>query len=813
MPQNTRKDFLLTNSPASNGIICPACGSVMGLRYAASYHMILTENARHEFDRFARLLRRTLELLEYRLEGRNLLGVQHNQNQSYPYTRELKIYGLQADGTYPEETTKGVRTFIDELDLLEWRQIFGSNFPPHSDSHDDSDIDDETLINAVYEQLTAGSEPASVAGSLMDIIFDQRIVRHALKEAETTIEDLAKEVCPNICRYLNAARVALKETPDIELKPNFAERTRRFFQVIALLVGHEAEDCTRLSGGLLKYAIPFTLPRQTIISVDNLELLLRSDFVIRQSRLGWSDELKQILPLTPNTEAVSLRTDTMDKTNKIDELVKLLKDEIHLLINFCCTGDASYSPGSRESFAFANSDNELSFSQYSFLEERIAWSPKPEDLPTKDIRHKFEHEGQYCGWYPKTEPTHPVVLIGSPGTSKSTVMLTGLTTFITKLGSLGATARLESPSDRLLVKQYKRNYYHFSPPKPTRRGTRLSVMLSLEPTTRGFERTHFVFTDVPGEVASRSLTDEGSDPVVLGILRNAETVVFFFDLTLEDTIRNELRRGDTGDAWKHLDDSYERVANPRGGDRRHGAVVDVSQIDLLNQLIKEMRQLRSKPEDIDDIHFLCVLPKIDLFVMSEEKKGKANQYAFTSFYDKMKQSNVLVPAEEENQWRSAGGTGWEKFNAENPILSQKKLAEYISSEARDCLQNLGNGIAGDKADHLRKALNVQIKSDLIDNLERVFRKKVFFLPVSAQGSADETTHEGEMKAPNQKLSEFVFMTSVSLSLRDSGEETDTQTISVSSDDASLTEETVTNEAENAPSALMDMPHWASAELK
>ncbi len=355
-----------------------------------------------------------------------------------------------------------------------------------------------------------------------------------------------------------------------------------------------------------------------------------------------------------------------------------------------------------------------------------------------------------------------MILLGSPGTGKSTVMLTGFTAFYNYVAAMGATISFDAPSDEAQMKHLNGRYWAGQMPSPTKEGWRQSIKLALEFPTDAYETTHFVFTDIPGEVAARSLTEEGSDPAVLRILKNAETVIFFFDLSIEPCIREKLINGDEEKTWKPMQDNYIRLSQSRQNR------AEVSQLQLLQKLLQDLRS--QKGDRLKNTNFICVVPKADLFV-SEEGDG---QFFLTPLYQFLQNQQVLVASRHYQTDSFAGlssliGTG-SKLAPNQNVADQKQIATQISQTSMKCLQNIGDALGDDPdSQPLKMALNQVLKVRLIDNLFHTFgQDNVYFLPVSAQGENGRPSEEGNNGSvklghpPNQKLSEYVFVLPIAL---------------------------------------------------
>lgn len=745
---NTNQDFLKTIDPKNDSyIICPACGSPMGVR-TQGYVMTATENFRLELNTSISSLRIFLEKLESLLEIKNQ-PLTPLTNGAYPYQQEKNFYSdsysseeeeleensqnrrlLSNNGNYigvigkeaDEKFVKNNLDFFQDIDNFE-------SFPLKDEK------DDETMYKKCIS-LLRGIEPRSLSGPLAYLIFDQATVfswRRKLSEEDnqTRLNNLLNEICPTIKWYLDKLFTLELKKKENEKIPIAILRAKF---ILAIILGHKCEnpenfDLTKI--GISKN-VRYTLPRLTEVSYRNLLRLLNSEIVLGNSQLKLSEEFRKDLKTSIDklykTEKPLVNNNDGDSKDKISDIIKQWGQEIHKLIYFSCKG-----------------------------------------LVGKDMKR--------CGWYPKDSKTHSIILLGSRGTGKSSVMLTGLVAFRRYAASLGATVALDLPEDRVQMIKLEEMYQSGEIPSKTALGDKTSIKLSIKfPEIDPLKRTHFVFTDVPGQDLERSLTEEGSLSWVLKILKTAETVVFFFDLLMEATIRETLTKTRNAEGWKSALTMFDRINKDRDGK------ASIPQLDLLEQLLIDLQDQRGK---LEGINFICVIPKSDMYASRED-----NEYKFlTPFYQKLESYGLLTKSDFDSQdddsfdsLCSLGGTGYKPKETKNNIVNkskvniQKDIGRLISNEARACLLNIKNALAEDVNAHLKTALSELVQLRLITNLEKTFgTEMVYFLPTSGQGkdnsslleNKEKITASGNIstgKIPNQKLSEYVFLLSCSLAL-------------------------------------------------
>ncbi|MEK8018409.1 MAG: hypothetical protein VSS75_016185 [Candidatus Parabeggiatoa sp.] len=784
MPKNAIKDFLETANPDTVDIICPACGTPMGITQEGSYEMILTVNARKEINDIISLYRRYLQGFERELKTLNIRGFNCAIVGKYPYKREqddnqeLKKGSL---GLYNIDPKSAFETFVERLDYYEWYSLLHQKLPPLSTFNNTQEFDSDSLISNVLE----GFEPALIIGPIMNLVLDQ--IRNWMNDIKLEdrgrqqtkdLRTLIEEVCPYFYGYFSLIEKLFHE-PEFgkkyqdkkskDLQENFIRR----LYVLAILFGHESPNANKLSHGLLEPDIPFDLPKLVIVSPMRLQELVTAKVITRRKGFSWSDNFLKVTRTNSETDNEGKN----DGNEILAKIIKTTQGDINKFVHFVCTGQSgSKSPEDHQSSANKKQETDINF--YTGIKDQ-------------------------CGWYPKEELTHPVVLIGSPGTGKSTVMLTGLTTFYDNAQALGMRVILTSNEDIEMVEQYTENFWKGILPSPTKEGTRHSIQLTVESTSDVKNRANFVFTDIPGEVAARSMKREGTHPIVLGVLKHTETIIFFFDLSIEPSIRAALTHGKGKEEWKELQDSFEQTLEERREENEPSkqetgepkSRAEISQIQLLGKLIQDLREIRNE-EDIRHIHFVCVIPKLDIFIANDEEKETIR--FLSGFCKELEKEGLLIRSRytPENETlkglRSVGGSGFRpnpqsktskrsaSIDDMDLLETQRKVIHDISDKAIDYLKKIGDALGTDDVEEADKtSLTNRIEKGLIETLQTVFGKeRVYILPVSAQGDMytppTKNTKEGGKNekekikklgyAPSQKLAEYVFITPAVLAM-------------------------------------------------
>lgn len=775
---NTYKDFLKTADREHDSYItCPSCGSPMGVRIQG-YQMIATDGFRLELNNNIASLRTFLEKLESLLEQRNQ-PLDPLTRGDYPYEREKKFYSENFDTSslseIPDEFDENNDTYDEEeygsVDNLEnrvlgndgnYRGVIGKevsekfvkeelDFFQDIDKFENFPLKDEPDEDLIYKKcimLLRGIEPRSLGGPLSYLILDQNNVfswRQNLStpEGQEIIKKLLNQVCPTIQWYFNKLLELHRKRKENEKIPRAVLRAQF---ILALMLGHKGKDRDQLKNEFkldqveIEKNVRYELPRLTEISYRNLLRLLNSEVLLGNSKLKLSDEFRKAMKVSKNKASRNSSQQNADPQkvqnqpksqntyeSRVVSMINRWGQEINKLVHFSCKG-----------------------------------------LVGKNMKR--------CGWYPKNTKTHSVILLGSRGTGKSSVMLTGLVAFRRYAASLGATVALDLPEDREEMLRLEQMYQSGEFFGKTQLGDKTSIKLSVKfPENDPSKRIHFVFTDVPGEVFESSLTEKGSSSWVLKVLKNAETIVFFFDLLMESAIRDLLTKTRNFETWKSALEQFDRVNKSREGK------ASIPQLDLLEQLLIDLQRER---EDVEGINFICVIPKSDMYADRDNQDAKF----FSAFYQKLEGYGLLTQSEydrEDNEsfdsLCSLGGTAYkpretrESKTIKTKVENQERIGRIMSNLARECLLNIKNALGEEANPSFKSTLLDLIQLRLITNLEKTFgEEKVYFLPTSGQGKdnsklleENQTTENGNFSTgsiPNQKLSEYVFFLPTALAI-------------------------------------------------
>jgi hypothetical protein len=823
-PRNTRDDLLQTIVPNNTvEFVCPACGLPMSLRNPGTFELNLTPDFRKECNEILAHYAAFLDRIEQDLAARNLPGSMRGSGDPYAYTgRDDLPLGLVSDGFYDTETAREIRAYWwAKFDRYDFARGIHQELSPLADLRSlletgDTGVTDlgagagparrtappggrraESAFDILIRVLVAGAEPWRLPGQLMSLVYDQPHVRRLLSHvapnggqataaatgtgapgagyAEFLELTRQRVVAPTFAAYLDLAAQVI-DSDDLANKflstENAARRDRlrgmihRTRLALVVLLGHRSAAAVSAYPGLHTFGVQFTLPDRVVANPRLLPPLLNA--VARDVRSGLRIppryfELLEGGALPVDVPAADAPPD--DAAPVVAAMVDTLGELTHVLFRFVCCGPSGRPP------------------RAAAVDAEPGYAPEDPD---------------YCGWYPKKDATHPVVFIGSPGTSKSTLMLSGLVTFHDAIQALRATLKFRSDRDLQGYMRYINRYWAGDRPVPNDNGTRDSIHLRVEATDDPSRGAEFVFTDIPGEMVSRSMHGEGTDPYVLAVLKYAQTIVFLFDPSIEPAVQQKLKYSRARDSWQILVGNYEQVLEDRRRDRpveEAERAVRIQQIQLLEKMLDDLTEVRGELGQGDGPNFVCVIPKADLYAVdgAGTDEGQPDTRFLTGFFDYLRNNGMLTLAPNgpddidrsslEWYYSSAGygarlldGSGMPKDRGmgEKIIDWQLSLVREISAAAQEHLGNIGDALGEGATEAEREALGDLVRWRLIERLEKVFGDdRVYILPVSAQGADRQVDTSGSDEKdgrrlghpPNAKLAEYAFLLPVLLALR------------------------------------------------
>lgn len=766
---NTLKDFYKTALPEFNEpIICPACGAHMSIKEPSSYKMVLNKKARVELDACLRKYATYLESLEFRMMLHNLEGVRSLALEDCPYKRLAELNPGLANGVFKD--TDGAlavnKIFSDSLDYFEENRV--KQLPLVKDIKNSTDNDESRKKMLIRHAVDVLNVDPSI-GVAVDLVFSQEYVAKWVQKTNMSFRDGLNDLCQEISPTWHDYLKALEKYDDKVI----LEKVLRVRYVIAILRGHctknndfalrQQGDNDENNNVLLRplniqqnYA--YRLPNKTYVSIDMLRYLLLSPILLDNPKIGFNEDLRREIRKKDSKEVREEKKETsafsfVNELNhdRTDDTKRVLVDE-KIIDRF-------------SDLLFKWVENE------------------PEISKVVDFACSNTENGISCEWMPKRDKTHSVVLLGSPGTSKSTALLTGITMFYQNAAAIGAEVKFVTPEDNDKIDALIRRYWDGWLPQATPVGERTSIELTVAFHEGGVEnKSNYVFIDVAGQRVVKCVTKDGTESALLGILKNAETIVFFYDFTIERQIHEKLTAAALGDVWKPLKEHKDSVSEHRKGEDKGGkSTVDISQDQLLRQLIDDLQSQATADDLISNKNFIFVVPKSDMFYsdnVAEKERFFLTDYFVKSRDFKLVRPSINVPKEEFKQ--DDMGHYWTQIGADlflngkntqvNNIETQEYVIRQLSQLCKKCILNLGNSVSeksGEDEDiyGVKGALNRYIDT-LVNTIERTFNNS-YFLAISAKGSneipdkssqadANGIVYDIYKHAPRQKFSEYVF---------------------------------------------------------
>jgi hypothetical protein len=820
---NTVEDFLDTVNSLEADITCPSCGSHMAAQLQGSYELILTPQARNEFNNVLSLHRAFLLDLEEQLSTYNLRGIRRNYGLPYPYEGD-KEFGVPAgSGLFAGDFAMKLRDHLAAFDRYERKRLI-EELPLAADADEFAAKMHQVIVNVLL-----GLEPNLIIGPLANVILGQRHVAswiHAMVTEKPPegprISQVLQQVCPTIADYLeqleqeatpqpvSAGSASAGASLNGQVAPGEVRTlVRRAELLLVLLLGHRADDTDKITMGFMRKDDPYRLPAEVQVQSRFLADIATAAVLLRRGTLRLSDDFRH---LVSDGKFGKADANGGSATPDIARLIAEHGREVGELVRFACTGEPSWLPpevaeaiGSRGAQRFDLEEQRRRKWRDLTITQRVDKTKEilgvtEEDSSWSSGQVWFEATRPlHCGWYPKHAPTYGVTLLGGPGVGKSTVMTSGLPTFARAAFGLGLRIKFEDADDNLMYSAYDELYWRGFLPSPTELGVRHSIEFYAEQTGAPSSRTHFVFTDIPGEIVAAGIQDPGTHPIIYNSLRHARTIVFFLDLTLERDIRESILLNKEAAEYPGLAESAkntreDRGGTPEGAEKPQPSKADVSQKGLLYQLIEDLREIHGE-DGLKEISIILVIPKADLYACDDsEPDGATSPSPFLqSFFRKMRSDEILKqsPYSHPGNGSAAGQSiplssmrsdGAAPPVDEDPTDDVAQLGKRFADRLRtisDAAKGAMEGVRRDKtagSDAETRMLGNFFHFGLIQALESIFTPgHVYFLPVSAAGAGKQEPLKGKpgrkpgRKAaatpPNQMLPELIFAAPILITLR------------------------------------------------
>lgn len=611
-----------------------------------------------------------------------------------------------------------------------------------------------------------------------------KIIGVALDEDEYFQEKLYEylskmELSKNVT---NEATSQVQPFEPSELRKRLRRRCERAAFLVTLMYMHltdqgrniiEEQFSTqgRKPSGTGAYELPYTTP----ISFTDMRKLLTSIEVSQYDVLRLGTSFSNAIEKINNAVSKSTNPDNNRDNPNHEWFITMLKDsDVRALFTkafgFACQGSPSnfLEFENDESSETADPD----FNGTTINQNEIDQSTENRntvgavrDYPGNDELYKVV---DICGWYPKEKQTRSVVLVGSPGSAKSSTFLSGAATILKSITGASAFICNATPSTETQIDRLKRAFRENKKPAPTNVALYHSLEFtlrsnsSISSATDNVNEDYFIFTDIPGEVATQPLREGKVPPILEQSLQAADVVVIFLDLSIDPDFATRFATSMNIAKLQDLVAERRRVRERRKdevGNRAGGAesYADVDQLQFLDSIVRECmtRPNHTKP------HLMVVVPKADLFANMNKDMNNINNNEANASEDQVHilqdafdhassgDSALLYPRPEPGndnynhlRWLTSAGMSVEARGTKNQAEAIITVIKELSQKTVNGLTNIGNLVqppSDSNETQEAKKWNALIKSK-INGLHTSFGPDyVYFLPVSAQGAPSNLT--------------------------------------------------------------------------
>ncbi len=404
-----------------------------------------------------------------------------------------------------------------------------------------------------------------------------------------------------------------------------------------------------------------------------------------------------------------------------------------------------------------------------------------------------------CSYALSECPTYSIVLLGSPGTGKTTAFEAGLAKLWRVAEGLGLELMPVDPESTSLIEQIQNQFFGGRIQKPTEVNLALNFEARLirEPE----KRIRVSVIDVPGEKVNALASGKGADSELRRILRHANTIVFQFDLWSDKTLWRQLAASGSGEFESQLQLAATLEASRR---EKEGYFSDQSL--LLSRLIAMLESERPRAE-LDEMNFVCLFPKID--TLTSNNGNPALHLIFSDLMKTLQTQELLVHARfgteshsrqgqadsnSTSRSRTAVGFGGLESLAglglaeSSPLFNgaarnnnnvadgdphgasneghasgssfarQVAICRALSESTKRSLERLGDMLPSGTPLAAKVAFSGRVRNGVIGKVETHFRSS-FFLPVSALGRTPtpEENEQRRIDRPNSVLVEYAFL--------------------------------------------------------
>lgn len=832
--KKTIKNLFDTIKPDGNPqIYCARCGTPLSLRIPGGVQPVLSAHSRERLNEHLGLFRQTWlcseisDALNQLNDGvatraplqEELLNTERLAAMVKTPVEAADLWPVRAEGRRQTGPPDTLAKAIDTLSPGSLRQLILQKVPTLSQLEQQpspSESPSHTLlldpqgIAEVVSAIVLSIEKSDLYCSTLNIVTDEPRVRNwiqAIRREHSDEIEFLHGLCPPeahyLMRYLQLVAKCLankdffneqlypilkdrelaknregKEIACFELQQSLHNRCDRAAFLTTLLLMHMTEQGRdelrehfgsqgRLSSGSGAYL----LPDVTAVTYESMKWLMQSlevsEYDILRVRHEYRDVLEYLRTDPRRTaDGTSIATTMTDH----DWFVQVMQHErvralFSKVFGFGCKGPPPQFPGYHDADT-ATSGEEMT--------------------PLKGI----------CGWVPKEEETYTILLIGSPGCGKSNAFGSAAAGYLRAIERKTGFVNRFSPMSDMLIQRISQAVKTMKEPSRTERCSYHALEFTLQEVEGQRRKSHFILTDIPGELATQRLRDGESAPIVRQTLRQADVVVVFFDVTIDPLLAARIETSPRRDLFTALIKQREKTRMARMDEvstRNAGAesVADVVQSQLLDSIVSEClegRENQQMPE------LILVIPKADLLANPDaapqstsdpHENSALSPLVMQHVFNEATARKILITRNTGNhnvdvrlKWQTSNGVRITDPPTENPMQA---FIDQVCDEMRqlsecceESLSRIGNIVrtndSGDAVCDEADMLNEAMKSR-IAGLKRVFAT-VHLLPVSAQGkpavieehahhAADEELTSGEESQQKlgypQKFCEFLIL--------------------------------------------------------
>ena len=671
---NTIEDLFNTRNESAGSpsrIACPICGTGLTLQSSSGVQPVLSPETRDWFNQDLDCFRAFLAFLAYCVNRRNagvgrraaVLDPGLSESDAKQWLSEFTCAGesipdevvrkLQATGVIDLPLFKQLDEILKALNDREFDEEI-DQYVPDLDSIEKS-VDAKQFANLV-RYILLSIEPSGRFATVAELVLSQEPVQRWASESKTKrpkgmgkltfLVDQMKAKSPSeysrlfdffgkiadtldddsafsqqVVEELKTAGIVGTSTDS--LRRDLCNRLERACVIVALLTLHDAKQgletldsyfgtSNRARSGRGTYQLPDT----AIVSFSLIRMILKSVEVLKFNILDVSDKEKEVLR--------QLRSSTSDENGGDAHqwlLAQLSEPKtrglISQLFGFACNGRPSDRIVIKSDSAAGNAEA----------------SPKYRRI---------------CGWYPKEESTLGVVFVGTPGAGKSFAFYAACAVITSAVSRLGAFTLKPSPMSDASLEALRYAFQRGGKPDRTARNAHHAIEFTLSAQDKNVcvdESLHFVFVDIPGEIAVQPMREGTTDAIVANTLSFSHIIVAFMDLCTDPDFGRRISEGPNAASFSKFILARDLAREPRldvvaNENRLNIAVSDIPQFDFIRRIADQASSRRRKSNGAPP-YFMVVVPKADLYGNQDDWNDNKDCLFLHSLFQYLDSSQVL----------------------------------------------------------------------------------------------------------------------------------------------------------------------------